>query len=197
MISEVKISTEPTAEPLSVAEFHGWINLSTNFTQDDAAIIPNVIKSARQMVERYLNRALITQTITAYFDSFGAKIYLPFAPVISVTTVKRKRLDQSVTLTVNSDYYVQGNKDKFLYITNPLEVTPGTSPHDSVNGYELEVVYQAGYGAASSDIPQNIVDSVAMIAAGNYVARKGGDKVMDIISMEVQQKLNFYKLYTI
>lgn len=202
-LSEVEITTEPSVEPLTTAEFHTWANLNTAFTDDDAAVIPNVIKSARQMVERYLNRALITQTITAYFDSIQEKMYLPFNPVISVATVKRKRLDVSTTLTLNTDYYIQGNKDKFLFITNPLDVVPGTSPRDTLNGFELEVKYDAGYGDASTDVPQNLIDSVAMVAVGNYTARKGGDKVLagsmklNIINQEVQQKLNSYRIYSI
>ena len=197
MIAEVEITTEPTVEPLTVAEFHTWSNIPTAFTDDDATIIPNVIKSARQMVERYLNRALITQTITVWYSSVGEKVYLPFTPVISVTTVKTKRLNESTTLTENTGYYVQGNKDKWIFLTNPLDVTPGTSPRDTLEGFELEIVYQAGYGAASTAIPQDVIDSVAMVASGNYVARKGGDKSIDIISKEVKQKLNPYRVYSI
>lgn len=196
MIAEVEITSEPAVEPLTVAEFHTWIGLSTSFTDDDAAIIPNVIKSARQTVESYLNRALITQTITVWYSSFREKIYLPLSPVISVTTVTTKRLDQSVTLVENSDYFVQGNKDKWIFITNPLDVTPGTSPRDNLNGFELEVVYIGGYGAASTDIPQGIIDSVAMIASANYANRMGDNKG-DILTTEVKQKLNSFKIYSI
>ena len=196
MLSEVQITTEPTVEPLTVQEFHGWIKLDTTLTDDDAVVIPNVIKSARQEVERYLNRALITQTITAYYSSFTEKVYLPFPPIISVTTVNRHRLDQVVTLVLNSDFYVQGNKDKFLFITNPLDVVPGTSPRDTINGFELEVIYTAGYGPASSDIPQSIIDSVAMVASANYSIKKG-DSTGEIFSNEVKQKLNSFKNYTI
>ena len=195
MIHEVEITTAPSVEPLTTAEFHSWANMPTAFTDDDT-IIANVIKSARQMVERYLNRALITQTLTVWWEVIPTVVYLPFAPIQSVTTVKTKRLNVSTTLTENTNFYVQGNKDKYLRMTDPFHGSVAVSEADKVVGYELEVVYVAGYGDASTDIPQDIIDAVQMVAVGNYTSRVGENE-KNLINEQVKEKLNPYRVYTI
>lgn len=196
-LSEVKITTEPTVEPLTTAEFHTFAEIDTGYTDHDAAIIPNAIKSARQIVERYLNRALITQTITAYYSATTDKVYLPYGPIQSVTTVTTYRLNNTNVLTLNTGYYVQGNHDKYLFMTNPVDVTPGMSPRDSLKAFELEVVYVAGYGDASTDIPQDIINCVGMVAQAIYERQTTDIPDIEILNDQVKQMLNPYRNYTI
>ncbi len=196
-LSEVEISTAPAVEPVTTALMKTWLKIDSGFTDDDT-IIDNCVTSARQIVEGYLNRALINQTVKAYYSSFDEKVRLPLIPVSSITSVKRKRLNQSTTLTLNTDYYVQGVADQYLYITNPLDVVPGTSPRDTLEGFELEVEYVAGYGTAASDIPTDIVLGVKQVAAWIYTHRMDDDiKGSQGLTKGVKQLLNRYRVFPV
>ena len=149
-------------------------NLTSNLQiahTDDDTLFTSLIKVARMWAEKYTGRAFITQTRKAYYVDHSNIINLPYAPIQSVTSVTRKRYDQSTALTVDSDYYVQGNDRKFLRMATLGTTQPGVSVKDFAFPYDLEVVYVCGYGDAASDVPQDIIEAVSKIAATLYLVQ--------------------------
>jgi len=79
-----KITTQPANEIFTLQEVKDYLKVDDS-TED--ALITTLLQSARQAAERYLNQALITQTITEKLDRLQlSTIYLSVSPVISVSS---------------------------------------------------------------------------------------------------------------
>ena len=79
----IKLIMPPAIEPVTLDEAKTWLKLDTS---DDDATVIRLIASARQMVEQYTRRALITQTWRLNLVKPPALpfIILPKAPVQQV-----------------------------------------------------------------------------------------------------------------
>lgn len=194
LLSEVKVHAAPAVEPITLTEAKAYMKV--DYTNDDTLIEDVLIPSARQMVEKMLNKALITQTLKAYYTTFGKVVDLPYSPVQSVSSVKRIQQNTTTTLTVDSDYYVQGLDQKFLLISSPYDLPPGHSPTDSYKGAELLVEYVAGYGTAASDVPAIIKEAIRKIVAFNYENRNEDEAGLEIPS-SAKNLLNKYRTWQI
>ena len=80
-----KILTAPAAEPVTADEVKDQLRLDGT---DQDTMIDLLIAAARAGVEKYLGRALITQTLQLFYDSFPAEIELPYPPYQSVSHIK-------------------------------------------------------------------------------------------------------------
>ena len=81
LLSEVKVHAAPAVEPITLTEAKAYMKV--DYTNDDTLIEDVLIPSARQMVEKMLNKALITQTLKAYYTTFGKVVDLPYSPEYS------------------------------------------------------------------------------------------------------------------
>lgn len=109
-----KIVTEPVAEPITIAE--AATHCRIDFPTTEAEYLQSLILVARRYVENATNRALIDRTIDWYFDWFPNKSYrwdypytqqpicVPYAPLVSVTSIKYTDTN-SVQQTWDSSYY--------------------------------------------------------------------------------------------
>lgn len=98
------------SEPVSVSEAKAWGLIDTDA---DDTIIGFMITSVRQALEQMISRDIIAKDRTYYIEYYDqANIVLPFAPINAVTSVTYGQDDTA--LTVNSDYYVRGVKDKVV-----------------------------------------------------------------------------------
>lgn len=95
-------------EPATLAEAKSWMKVDLT---DDDTLITELITVARKMVEGYLCISLVPKTITAILNNSQGGIELPYAPVTSVTSVVD---EDDVTLTVTTDYILQGVKFKTI-----------------------------------------------------------------------------------
>ena len=65
------LTTPPTTEPVALADARTHLRIDTH---EEDAYITDLVKSATNYVERYLDRSLVTQTWTATFDTFFDEI---------------------------------------------------------------------------------------------------------------------------
>jgi len=115
-----------TQELLELNEVLSRMNLASS---TDDYVIASQIKAVRYALERKFNHCFAeSKTITAYFEYFGDKVYLPLPPVISITSVTLIDNEGSETLTTN--YSTFGISDKYLKVN---ELSGG-----------LKVVYEVG-----------------------------------------------------
>jgi len=189
---ETTVTSEPAAEPIDNADIKELLEIS--HTSDDTELT-QLAKSARIWVENYCGRAMITQTRKAYFVDYEQFVLLPYSPIQSVTSVTRKRYDESDLLTADSDYYVQGNKNMFIRMisTETLNTKPGHSPKDRISGWDLEIVYVCGYGDDDTDVPQDLREAMTELAAHWYESPK---KMQDI-PQKVYDIIDGYKVIEI
>lgn len=158
MNTSITVSSAPGAEPVLLADVLESLEVASGFADDK---ITAMIEAARQDVERYTTRALITQTLTMYLDKFPGyeTIYLPYAPVQSVTSVKYYDTSGSQqTLVADTDYFVTTTG-------NHARIEPSDSGWPSVDtekNERIEVIYVAGYGASGANVPGALKQAILM-----------------------------------
>lgn len=101
----IKVITAPTTEPVTLAEAKLHLKIETADTADDA-LVTNLIKAAREMVEDYTRSRLMTGTYELYLDEFpnSSKIDLDVYPIQTLTSVKYLNSD-GVETPLSTDAY--------------------------------------------------------------------------------------------
>lgn len=191
--------------------------LRVNGTDDDA-MIEGFIKSATSIIERYLNRRLITQTWdffmdrfpeTTRFDALGnspvtqgklsefispAKyIEIPLFPLQSVTYLKTFD-DSNTEYTMNSgDYFVDtASEPGRLSLTN--DATWPATYLRPVKGIQIRFV--CGYGAHGNSVPFPIVQAINQVVALFYNNR-GCVENISSLPASVLALLGAYRIYRV
>lgn len=183
-----KVTTAPALEPVSVAELKIFARIDGS-TED--TLLGEMIQAARENTEKYLGRALITQTITASLDFWGdVAIQLPRPPLISVTQIHTLNESDVQTVYSASNYYLITDEEPGKVI-----IKNGASPPTTTTRQKggIQIVYVAGYGAASTDVPQGIRMDLMLWAASIYENR--------VISKEpppeAKSSLDSFRIYNI
>lgn len=76
----LRLVTDATAEPVTIAEIKEWSVISTVSTVDES-LISAAIKTARLECENKIKRPLMPQTWKLVFEDFPSKIVLPRPPI--------------------------------------------------------------------------------------------------------------------
>jgi uncharacterized phiE125 gp8 family phage protein len=155
----LEISTEPAAEPVTSAEFKTYINLHSSVTGDDS-LITSILKAARFACELYCNRAFIDQSWKLTFDNAQPDIiYLPKGKINSVTTIKTYYDDGTTTTESSSNYIVKTGENGSIWLKSGSIWATTTRTHNI-----FEVIYKVGFGAAGTNVPDEI--KLAILATG-------------------------------
>jgi hypothetical protein len=177
-----KVTSEPAVEPVTLTELKSSLKI-TNTAED--TLLTQYIVDAREMVERFTSRKLITQTLVGYalpysehhrieeFEGYrmGAYEYLTgqpshiqfdWGPVQSVTTVETVDTQNSESTYASTNYYLDNYDEDLMprVVYNDDSVYPTSlRTRDS-----WKVTYIAGYGDAGSDVPSDIRRAIIMLA---------------------------------
>lgn len=141
----LKRTTEPTSEPITLAEAKNHLRVPSADTVDEDKITI-LLKAARQQVERDIRRSLMQQTWTLKYDEFEEEFELPFGPVQSITSIKYIDGTGSQATVSSGDYSLDS-------YSNPAVVRLGyndTWPTHRGDIRGVEIIYVAGYADASS-----------------------------------------------
>lgn len=174
------LTSAPGAEPVERDEAKDQLRVEHT---DDDTLIDRLIAAARQRCEAVTGRSLITQTWQLKLDRWPYRtnvfstedryaVVLPKPPVQSVTSVAYLDINgDSQTLTVDDDYRVLV-QDPFTRITPAYNTTwPAIRP---VSG-AITITYVAGYGDASTDVPQDLRHGMLMLI--DHMYRNRSDEV--------------------
>jgi uncharacterized phiE125 gp8 family phage protein len=161
-----KVTTVPATEPITVDELKLFARVDSSY---EDTLLTNFIVAARQATEKFLRRALITQTITLEMDWWSSwVIELPRPPLISVTSVVYVYEDDTTETFSSDNYYVRTNAEPGqVIIKNGSSVPINTDRF--YGGYRI--TYTAGYGANATDVPQDIRDAIKIWATELYEGR--------------------------
>lgn len=140
---------------------------------DDNAILTRliaVVMSRLDGVDGILGRALITQTWSESFDAFpaGATLCLSLAPVIDVTSVTYFDTDDQEQTFPGANYSAFNRSRRGYVKLGYNSAWPSSYERDDA----VTVTYQAGYGAAASDVPAAIKHAAMMMLAHYYENRE-------------------------
>jgi len=166
MKSSIRVTTPPTAEPLSIAEARAHMRVD-HFDED--GVIAGLILAARQHIETTCGLALCTTGFTMTLDDFppGEIITLPRDPVQSIAAV-RYRNDAGTLVTWSSlEWEADLN-------TSPPRLRPRDGyrwPTVSDRFAAVEVEFVAGYGGPEL-VPQPIMQALRLLVGHFYEHRE-------------------------
>jgi uncharacterized phiE125 gp8 family phage protein len=155
------VTTAPASEPVTLAEMRAHLGITEATETARDTIITGRIKTARTWAEEFTRRPFITQTITGYDrdwpcdaeHSYYIRLKMPFA---SVTSVKYDDTD-GVQQTLDTDLYTVDTVEGCI-VPAYGESWPDAREHNN----SIQVVYVAGYGAASA-VPEPIKEAIKFI----------------------------------
>ena len=204
MALNVKIITAPAVEPVSPSEQKRHMRVDW---ADDDADISDYISTARQWMERKLNRALITQTLRATFDlpntqsAYGIvgglvgasprlAFDLPYAPLQSVSLVEMETdIETWTTLTLDNPpsspgaYRVDSDTEParvWLHASSLFLILP---VFDWIGARipRIRITYTAGYGDNASTVPYSIRNAIKRAAAHLYENREAAGTIPETV----------------
>lgn len=157
--------TQPASEPitLSEAKTHLAVDDSTHDTTITAAIT-----AARIWVEKYLQSALIEQTIEIALDQFPSEIELPIGPAMAVTSVKYIDVDGNEQTIASTNYGLDDYSPRHWIIRAADYDWPDT--YDMANAVKIR--YTAGFGSAAADVPEPIKQAIKLIVGDMHEHRE-------------------------
>ena len=161
-----KVTTQPTVEPVTVAELKTYAAIDTDATD---TLIESFIEATRMSTEEYLGQALISQTITSVLEFWPGKIVeLPRPPLISITGVFTVDEDDDETEYDSDNYYLNT-----IATPGRLIIKRGsTMPINTSRDYGRFIIRSVhGYGTEASDVPKPIIEGINLWAAALYADR--------------------------
>ncbi len=164
-------------------------------TSAEDSYIDGLITIARQIVEEYLKRALITQTWYYHLNNWPEDdfIYLPLGKLQSVTSVTYLDTDGDSSTFSSDDYIVDTYSNLGRVVLGYGETWPSATLYPS---NPITVEFVCGYGDVASDIPKAIRQAVLLIAGELYERRENTDvKQMYTVPVCAERLLYPYRLW--
>ena len=173
MANDIIIIAGPAIEPVTLAE----VKLHTHIDHDvEDDILNSWIKTARTLAQDYQRRAYITQTLELSLDGFPGMPYdMPRSPLQSIESIKYYDYEDTENVFTVADLYVDIASDPgrigFDYnITWPTTILRELAA--------VKIQFKAGYGDATTDIPENVRDAIFLYCTFRNENRAGEtDKV--------------------
>ena len=183
-MGRLQLITDASVEPFTLAEAKLFLRIDD--TAEDAALLPEMITSARRRVERYTRRSLITTSWRYTIDArsltrrlardpsplpslilSGVEIVLPRPPAIALGTVNYYGLDDAAVVYPSSNYRLDVSSDSRPRFAFKYGATlPAVRPLGS-----FEINYTSGYGATAASVPDDLVQACKRVMAALYEAR--------------------------
>jgi uncharacterized phiE125 gp8 family phage protein len=185
----------PAVEPVTQNEAKNHLRVDTSA---DDNLIDGLIAAARQWVEHYTRRALITQTWEASLDRFPVSesepIVLPKTPLLSVGSISYLDLQGSTQTWAASNYQVDSVSEPARIL--PVEAADYPSEQDDTLN-TVTITFDAGYGDAETDVPSAIRQAMLLLIGEMYERREqGSPQEINQVPFGVQALLGPYRVLT-
>lgn len=162
-----KLITAAAEEPVGLDQ--AKLHLRVDGDGDDTLITEKIV-AARQSVEGFLNRALVTQTWELVLDTWpaGPVLVLPLPPLQSVTSITYMLRDGTTATLATSVYGVDADGEPGKVFLKPDRSWPADAlyPYNAVR-----VRFVAGYGDAS-DVPAWARSALLLLLGDLYENRE-------------------------
>jgi len=190
----IALIAAPSSEPVTLANARTAIGITDAADTSSDTTITRHITEAREWVEKFLQRALITQTWKLRLDQWPANsiIELPFGPVQSVSSVTYTD-SAGATQTIDAaDYYTD------IYSLQPRLMPAYNESWPDARNFpdSIAIQYVCGYGTAGTAVPGPIIHAIYRII-GHWIkfqpALEGGVTITRV-PFAVEQMLEPYRL---
>lgn len=144
------LTTPPAVEPISTAEAKAHIRVDHS---DDDTYIDTLVSAARQDTERVTWRQMITATYTLTLDRFPENvdfIELPRPPLQAVSSITYVDVNGDTQTWADTNYTVAtgGGAGRVNLVAGKVW------PSMQTRFNSVTITYTAGYGDASTDVPE-------------------------------------------
>ena len=183
----LKRTTAPAVEPVTLAEAKAHCRVDTSA---DDTLMQGYITTAREWVEDYIDRALVTQQLVMKLDAFPAEIELPRPPMIASGTATAVTItyvtgEAGGTATLSASEY-RVDRDSTPGVIRTLY--GGSWPSHLLDQNSVTVSWWAGYGDAAS-VPQRVKSALLMCVHELY--EKRGDGQMPAAAMRLLDSVSW------
>jgi uncharacterized phiE125 gp8 family phage protein len=177
----LKRTTGPVVEPVSLADAKAHCRVDASA---DDALIQGYITTAREWVEDYIDRALVTQQLVMKLDAFPPEIELPRPPMIASGTATAVTItyvtgEAGGTATLAASEY-RIDRDSTPGAIRTLYA--GSWPSHLIDQNAVTVTWWAGYGDPTT-VPQRVKSAILMCVHELY--EKRGDGAMPDAAMRL------------
>lgn len=169
----LKRLTAPGVEPITLAEAkaHCRVDHAT-----DDSLIQGYITTAREYVEDYIDRSLVTQRLVMKLDAFPGEIELPRPPMASTGTATAVIVTYTTgeaggTATLSTTAY-RVDRDSTPGVIRTTYA--GSWPSHLLDQNSVTVTWWAGYGDPAS-VPQRVKNAMLMCVHELYEKRGNGE----------------------
>lgn len=164
-MAAIRQTTAPTTLPVTLTEAKAHCRVDDD---NDNAYIKDLLYVATAKVQTDTARQLINATWTWTLDAFPAILYLPYPPVVSVTSLKYYDSAGSQQTWASANYQTD-------LLAEPGRIQPAyglTWPDVRSQLNVVEVIYVAGYGATAASVPWELKQGVLLWLAQMYEFRE-------------------------
>jgi len=170
----LKLVTPPAAEPVTLSDAKAFLRVGHDA---EDGLIMQLIASARQRVEAETGRALISRTYSETLDAWdvpgriaanGRQFRLLMPPLLSVSSVTTYDANGAGTVWDAANYFVDIASDP-----GRIAVRSGGFPRPGRAIAGIEILFAAGYGASTDDVPEALREAVMRLTADAYLNRDG------------------------
>lgn len=154
----------PSAEPISLPEAKAHVRQDQ---ADDDGSLTALIVAARDWVENFTGRQLITATWRLSLDGFPRELRLPRPRLIDVSSLVYDASDGTETTLAPASYRIDADSE-------PARIQPayGESwPTTLCQSNAVRITYTAGYGNAAA-VPQAIKQAMLLLISHWYEFRE-------------------------
>lgn len=179
----LSVSSAPSVEPISLTEAKNYLKLDATADND---LITGIIQAAREEVEAYTSKRLITQTLVEYFEFFPHKPWFTLAasPVQSISSIQYYDTDNQSQVMSSGDYVLDGTSTPARIGLNLDATWPSTANRLKA----VSVTYVAGYGNAAA-VPLRIKEAMYLMIADWYDNRTDPVRSMPTASLRILDKI--------
>ena len=164
----VELAMVPAAA-LPVAEFSRHLHLGTGFADDGSqdAVLESYLRAALAAIEARIGKALFQRAFSWQLTTWRNPDMqgLPIAPVQAITALKLVDRAGVATVVDPAQYWLEKDSQR------PRLVSARDSLPPVPAGGTAEILFEAGFGPAWSDIPVDLAQAVFLLAAHYYENR--------------------------
>ena len=183
------VDTASTTAVISTADAKTYLKVDIS---DDDTLIDNLVSSATESAQEYTNRFFTNTTLIQYGTTFADLENLLKSTVSSITHIKYYDSDNSQQTLASSVYALIPAIEPSVISLKVNQSYPSIADRTDA----VECKYVVGYGSASTDVPNAIIEAIYLTIGHWYQNRQAvvvGSQV-NTLPMGAKYLLDQYKV---